>query len=78
MSFKTIQGTVENGQIRLSEEVKLPEQATVYVIFSETQLPTRPKRVPSVRLADKSRAEFYKKIVEPDDEQEYDEVCRNL
>ena len=73
MPLTAIQGIVENGQIRLPENIPLPEKALVYVIFPELpQIPV--KRIRSPRLADKSRAKLYEKLVEPDDGSECDEV----
>ena len=41
MSVTTYAGVVENGQIRLAEDVRLPEHATVYVIVTEPSSPIR-------------------------------------
>lgn len=35
MSIVTFQGVVENGQIRLSGNVSLPERTTVYVVVPD-------------------------------------------
>jgi hypothetical protein len=35
MSVTTYQGTVENGQVRLAGDVRLPENAKVYVIVPD-------------------------------------------
>ena len=35
MSIETYQGKVENGQIKLTASVKLPENKTVYVIVPD-------------------------------------------
>ena len=35
MSVETYQGVIENGQIKLSISVKLPEKAKVYVIIPD-------------------------------------------
>ena len=37
MSIATYQAVVDQGQIRLKDKVRLPEQATVYVIVPEFQ-----------------------------------------
>lgn len=34
MKLATYEGTVENGQIKLSEPVRLPEHAKVYVVVA--------------------------------------------
>jgi len=44
MSVVTFQGVVENGQIRLSRDVHLPESATVYVIVPDTEVEKRPSK----------------------------------
>ncbi len=44
MRVTTFQGVVENGQVRLASNVRLPESATVYVIVPEAGAePGRPK-----------------------------------
>lgn len=35
MSVTTFQGTVENGQVRLATDVRLPEHAKVYVVIPD-------------------------------------------
>ena len=35
MSITTYQGTVENGQVKLSRDVNLPENAKVYVVVPD-------------------------------------------
>ena len=35
MPVTTFQGTVENGQVRLSADVRLPEKAKVYVVVPD-------------------------------------------
>ena len=37
MSVTTYQGTVENGQVRLAEDVRLPENAKVYVVVPDAE-----------------------------------------
>ena len=63
MQVTTIQGIVKNGQILLSEDVKLPETATVYVIIPLTE---SVKKIMSPRLADKADAAKFVKIIEED------------
>lgn len=43
MSIATYQGTIKNGQIKFSIEVKLPENATVYVVIPEADNSSKPK-----------------------------------
>lgn len=39
MKVATYEATVENGQIRLSERVQLPERAKVYVVVPGVEAP---------------------------------------
>jgi len=56
MRVLTIEGTVRNGQIELSENVSLPENALVYVV------------IPSMKIdaQDKEDSKDFEKIVEED------------
>jgi hypothetical protein len=62
MKVATYEATVENGQIRLSEPVRLPEHAKVYVVVpSVEQVPQF--HIASPRLAQPERAvDFVKEI----------------
>jgi hypothetical protein len=44
MSVTTYQGTVENGLVRLVGNVRLPENATVYVIVPDVESNTSGKK----------------------------------
>ena len=37
MSVVTYQGTVENGQVRLAGDIRLPEHAKVYVVVPDVE-----------------------------------------
>ncbi len=37
MSVTTYQGTVENGQVKLADDINLPENARVYVIVPDVE-----------------------------------------
>ncbi len=68
MQVTTIQGIVKNGQIHLSEDIKLPEAATVYVLVPN--LEKRPARIMSPRLVDKERLkDFEREIIEIKDDE---------
>ena len=44
MSVATFRGVVVNGQVRLANDVRLPESATVYVVVPDSEAePSRPK-----------------------------------
>jgi hypothetical protein len=64
MKVTTISGIVENGRIRLPDNVQLPEKATVYVVIPGVDLTTT-NFVASPRLAHPEQAiEFEKTIRE--------------
>jgi hypothetical protein len=64
MRVTTYEATVENGQIKLSEAVRLPEHARVYVVVPGVEEVTR-FYVGSPRLAQPERAaDFTKEVVE--------------
>ncbi len=66
MPVTTIEGIVENGQIRLPAHVHLPEKAKVYVVIPDAEVLPR-ARVVSPRLAHPEQAvDFKKEIVEND------------
>jgi hypothetical protein len=63
-----IEGVVENGQIRLREDVRLPENAKVYVLVIEPT-PAITKRIHTPRLANPSQAaDFRKQVIEVADD----------
>lgn len=45
MSVTTYQGTVENGRVRLAGDVRLPENAKVYVIVPDVESNVGGKKV---------------------------------
>lgn len=67
MQVTTIEGIVMNGQIHLTEDVKLPEAAKVYVVVPN--LRQQAARIMSPRLIDKERMkDFEREIIEIDDD----------
>jgi hypothetical protein len=64
MAILTIEGNVENGQIRLRENVTLPEHTKVYVVIPDVE--TAPQaHVYSPRLVHPEQAaDFAKQIIE--------------
>ena len=64
MAILTIEGIVENGQIRLRENVTLPEHTRVYVVIPDVE--TAPQaHVNSPRLVHPEQAaDFAKQIIE--------------
>lgn len=63
MALVTFEGIVENGQIRLRENAKLPEHAKVYVLVTDVDV-TQQSRVSSPQLANSDHVDsFVKEIV---------------
>lgn len=61
MSITTYEGVVEKGKIRLKSDVKLPENAKVYVIVPELQTPgKKTARVLSPRLVNRKQVDDFK------------------
>lgn len=64
MSVMALEGIVEDGQIRLSTNVKLPDGTRVYIIVPEIQVRTV-SRIYSPRLAHRDdAADFVLEVVE--------------
>lgn len=63
MQVTTIEGIVKNGQIQLTEDIKLPEMAKVYVVIPQTD---NVKKIMSPRLMNMADAKSFEKIVEVD------------
>jgi predicted DNA-binding antitoxin AbrB/MazE fold protein len=64
MTNPTIEGIVENGQIRLLENVRLPENTRVYVVVAESNA-SRASHLRSPRLAHPEQArDFVKQVFE--------------
>ncbi len=64
MNVATFEGIVENGQIRLPENVRLPERTKVYVVIPGVVQPGA-SRLMSPRLAHPEQAQDFKKTVIP-------------
>ena len=68
MQVTTIEGIVKNGQIQLSEDVKLPELAKVYVVVPNMERKTA--KIMSPRLVDKSKLkDFEREIIDIEDDE---------
>ena len=65
MPLSTFEGIVENGQIRLRDDVTLPEKTRVYVVIPETGAVEKTARVHSPRLAHSGQVgDFAKQVIE--------------
>ncbi len=62
MSVITIEGVVENGQVRLPASVRLPERAKVYVIVPDIEVP-KVAYIGSPRLVRQEQAADFEKVV---------------
>ncbi|HVT83337.1 MAG TPA: hypothetical protein VHM90_22040 [Phycisphaerae bacterium] len=60
MSVSTIEAYVENGQIRVPDDVKLPEKAKVYIVIPGVTEVPKAAHIYSPRLAHRERAEHFK------------------
>jgi hypothetical protein len=68
MAISTFEGVVKDGQIRLRENVQLPEDTEVYVVIPDFE-PLPRARVPSPRLVrPEQAADFVKQVVEATDD----------
>lgn len=66
MAISTFEGVVENGQIRLQDDITLPEQARVFVVVPDFEAVSR-AHVYSPRLAHPEQGTaFVKQVVEVD------------
>lgn len=65
MQVTTIQGIVENGQIKLTESITLPDNTIVYVVVPSAEKSRIPK-IMSPHLVNKEDAKLFKKTVEDD------------
>ena len=64
MQVTTLSGTVENGQIRLAGNVRLPEKAIVYVVIPGVEIsPSAYVGSPRLRHPEQA-ADFQKRVVE--------------
>ena len=67
-TIKTYEGVVENGQIRFNANVRLPENAHVFVVVLDAGV-DRPHRVHSPKLVDSSQLkDFAKQVMELEDD----------
>ena len=69
MAILTVEGTVENGQIRLPDHMVLPEHTKVYVVIPDAEAPP-PTRAYGSRLVHPEQAvDFTKQVISetPDD-----------
>lgn len=66
MQVTAIEGVVENGQIKLTETVDLPDKTVVYVVVPSLQNKRIP-RIMSPHLVNKEDAKLFIKTVEDDD-----------
>ena len=64
MSFITLEGVVDNGEIRLTSNVRLPENTKVYVIVPDFEI-EQVARIHSPQLAEPQQAaDFKMEIIE--------------
>lgn len=58
MSVTTYQGTVEDGRVRLAGDVRLPENARVYVIVPDAESGARSKKFDLAEMVSRMPADY--------------------
>ena len=66
MKVTTLSGTVQNGEIRLPLGVRLPENATVYVVIPGVELASAAFLASPRLLHPEQAVDFQKEVVEED------------
>ncbi len=67
MSVLTLEGMVENGQIRLAEDVRLPEKTRVLIVVPELRV-LKEAHLYSPRLVHPAQAADFKlEVIEPEE-----------
>lgn len=79
MQVTTIQGVIENGQVRLTEAIEIPDKTTVYVLVPAIE-PVRTARIRSPRVVGGEKLENLERetIELADDEQWRDQIKRKI
>lgn len=68
MQVTAIEGTIKNGQVKLSEVLDLPDATKVYVVVPDSSRPTA--RIMSPRVVDKAKIkDFEKEMIGRDDDE---------
>ncbi|MEK6303621.1 MAG: hypothetical protein AABO41_23195 [Acidobacteriota bacterium] len=70
MKVTTLEGVIENGQVRLTSDVRLPEKTKVYVVIPDLEA-ANVANVRSPRLAHTEQIGDFEKEVVP----EMDDAC---
>lgn len=66
MSATTFEGVVEQGQIKLNSDVRLPDGTRVYIVVPDIEIEERGVRLHSPRLAHPEQAaDFEMEVIEP-------------
>ncbi|HEX8070554.1 MAG TPA: hypothetical protein VF546_11420 [Pyrinomonadaceae bacterium] len=52
------EGTVENGQVRLAEDIRLPEKAKVYVVVPDVEAHTAGKKFDLAEMVSRMPADY--------------------
>lgn len=58
MSVITFQGTVEEGQVKLAADVRLPEKAKVYVVVPDFEESTNDRKFDLAELVSRMPADY--------------------
>ncbi len=61
-----LEGVVEDGQIKINSDVRLPDGTKVYMVIPDVELENNPTHLRSPRLAHPEQAaDFEMEVVEP-------------
>jgi hypothetical protein len=63
MTVTSYEGVVENGQIRLTNGVVLPEHQSVIVVLLPNPSDSQTLKVPGIRLANPEDSKYFEKTV---------------
>ena len=66
MAISTFEGIVENGRIRLQDDIALPEQTKVYVVIPDFEAISRAHVYSPHLVHPEQAAAFVKQIIEVD------------
>ena len=58
MSVTTYQGTVENGQVKIAGDIRLPENAKVYVIVPDVESSVSGKKVDLAEIISRMPSDY--------------------
>lgn len=58
MQITTFQGEIENGQVRLATDIRLPDKTKVYVVVPEFEQPANGKKFDLAEMVSRMPADY--------------------